>query len=191
MDHQFFLRDREGVSPMSSSQVFEGSGNSPPVTKQGDGKAVFPYVAFDIETYSPNGFPEQKQDPVVTATLVYSLSSDPRDVLISLSLIFPPEREKTLLMWLNRFLCVSQGDLVTYNGAKFDLGYVDHRGRLYGIDFTDTLAHLGHLDVYQVVKGAKLSLTRYGQKAVERRMRVNRVVNDSTEPLITGRSASF
>lgn len=137
-----------------------------------------PYIAFDIETYSPNGFPEKSQDPVVTTTLAFSVTDDPRDGLVLLSLIFPPDMEDLLLSWLYHFLCSSPGLLVTYNGTRFDLGYVKNRGLLHGIDFSSTFSRYEHLDVYQIVRQARLQIPRYSQRAVEHKLRINRVVND-------------
>lgn len=167
---EFIARWREDVSPMSRA-VFEGS-NRPPSFDP-------PYTGFDIETYSPNGFPRNGEDPVIAATLAVSTNRDPKKGLLLISLIYPPNMEETLLLWLHRFLSASQGSrLVTYNGAKFDLPYVIHRGRTHGIDFETVFSNYDHIDLYQVVRRARLRLSSYGQKAVERFMGINRVVND-------------
>jgi uncharacterized protein YprB with RNaseH-like and TPR domain len=161
---------REDVSPMSRT-IFEGL-NRPP-------SLDLPYVGFDIETYSPNGFPEDGEDPVVTATLAMSISRDPRRGMLLISLIYPPSLEENLLAWLHRFLSSSKGGLLlTYNGARFDLQYATHRGRIYGIDFETAFSSYEHVDVYEVVRRANIQLPSYGQKTVERFMGVNRLVND-------------
>lgn len=138
-----------------------------------------PYVGFDIETYSPNGFPADGQDPVITVTLATSFSQDVRKGLLLTSLIFPPSMEDLLLIWLHQFLAsFRDGCLITYNGAKFDLQYVAHRGRMHGIDFDPVFLNYDHLDLYEVVRRARVRLPSYGQKAVERWLGIDRVVND-------------
>ena len=167
---EFMARWREDVSPMSRAS-FEGL-NRPPSLDP-------PYIGFDIETYSPNGFPKDRGDPVIAATLAVSANRDPRKGLLLVSFIYPPCLEETLLTWLHRFLSASQGHhLVTYNGARFDLQYIVHRGRVYGVDFEMVFSNYGHIDLYQVVRQVGLQLPSYGQKAIERLMGIERVVND-------------
>ena len=138
-----------------------------------------PYIGFDIETYSPNGFPAEGQDPVITVTLATSFSQDLRRGLLLTSLIFPPSMEDLLLIWLHQFLAsFRDGCLLTYNGAKFDLQYVVHRGRMHGIDFDPVFLNYDHLDLYEVVRRARVRLPSYGQKTVERWLGIERVVND-------------
>ena len=138
-----------------------------------------PYIGFDIETHSPKGFPADGQDPVVTATLATSLSRDVRTGLLLTSLIFPPSMEDLLLIWLHQFLTsFRDGCLVTYNGTKFDLQYVVHRGRIHGIDFDPVFLNYDHIDVYKLVRRAKVRLSSYGQKTVERWLGIDRVVDD-------------
>jgi len=138
-----------------------------------------PYIGFDIETYSPNGFPADGQDPVVTATLATSFSSDVRKGLLLTSLIFPQSKESLLLTLLHEFLTsFRDGCLITYNGAKFDLQYVIHRGAIHGIHFNSVFVNYDHLDLYELVKRAKIRLPRYRQKTVERFLDIDRVVND-------------
>jgi len=163
-------RWREDVSPMSRA-FFEGL-NRPP-------SLDLLYTGFDIETYSPDGFPKDGGDPVIAATLAVSMNRGPRKGLLLVSFIYPPSMEETLLRWLHLFLSSSQGNyLVTYNGARFDLQYVIHRGGVYGIDFETVFSNYNHIDLYEVVRRAGLQLPSYGQKAVERFMGIDRVVND-------------
>jgi len=67
--------------------------------------------------------------------------------------------------------------LLTYNGSKFDLEYVHHRGRFYNIDFDGVFSEIEHFDVYKAVREA-FWLPNYGQKSVERFLGIKRVVND-------------
>lgn len=167
---EFMARWRENVSLMSHA-VFEGS-NRPQ-------SLDLPYIGFDIETYSPDGFPRNREDPIIAATLAVSMNRDPRKGLLLISLIYPPSMEETLLLWLHRFLSSSQGSrLVTYNGTRFGLQYVIHRGRRHGIDFDTVFSNYDQIDLYQVVRRARLRLPSYGQKTVERLMGIDRVVND-------------
>jgi len=137
-----------------------------------------PYTGFDIETYSPNGFPAEGQDPVITATLTTSFSQDLRSGLLLVSLIFPPSQEDLLLIWLHRFLAsFRDGCLVTYNGAKFDLGYVAHRGRMHGVAFDQVFLNYDHLDLYDMVRRLRIRPPSYGQKAVEKWLGIDRMVN--------------
>jgi len=138
-----------------------------------------PLIGFDIETYSPNGFPADGQDPIITVTLATSFSQDVRKGLLLTSLIFPPSMEDLLLMWLHQFLAsFRDGCLITYNGAKFDLKYLAHRGGIHEIDFDPVFLNYGHLDLYEVVRRSRVRLPSYGQKAVERWLGIDRVVND-------------
>jgi len=138
-----------------------------------------PYIGFDIETYSPNGFPADGQDPVVTITLATSFFRDVRKGLLLTSLIFPPGMEDLLLDWLHRFLAsFREGCLVTYNSTNFDLKYVLHRGKMYGIDFDPVFLNYDHLDLYKVVRRAGVRLPSYEQNAVERWLGIARAVSD-------------
>lgn len=109
MRPEFLARWREDVSPMSCA-TFEGSNRPPSINS--------PYIGFDIETYSPNGFPRDEEDPVVVATLAISVDGDPRKGLL-LSLIYPPNQEETLLRWLHGFLSSSQGNYLVIQWYPF------------------------------------------------------------------------
>jgi len=163
-------RQHVDVSPMNRP-IFEGLNRPPSINS--------PYIGFDIETYSPNGFPRDGEDTVVAATLAISVGRDPRKGLLLLSLIYPPSQEETLLTWLHCFLSSSQGNcLVTYNGAQFDLRYVVHRGRRHGISFENVFSNYEHIDLYEAVRRSGLRLPSYGQKAIEGFMGIGRVVDD-------------
>lgn len=140
-----------------------------------------PLVGFDIETYSPDGFPAQREDPIVAATLAASPSFGLNGGLIIVSMIFPPSKEGELLSWLHAMLgAFSGGSMVTYNGRKFDLPYVIHRGRLRGLDLERPLKEYLQLDVYEAVRAALLALPSYRQKAVEGLFGFERLVRDGS-----------
>lgn len=138
-----------------------------------------PLIGFDIETYSPKGFPVHRQDPIVTATLAISPSLDLRNGLILISMIFPPSMEDRLLTLLHRLFSTCEGgSMVTYNGKRFDLIYTTHRGRFHGLNFKETFARRGHLDMYEIVRNTMPILPSYGQKAVEEFLGIERSVSD-------------
>jgi uncharacterized protein YprB with RNaseH-like and TPR domain len=98
--------------------------------------------------------------------------------VLAVSVLAEPCLEGEILRLLKCLLNVFKGFcLLTYNGSKFDLEYVTHRGRFYGLDFADIFGEIEHFDVYKAVREA-FWLPSYGQKAVERFFRINRVVND-------------
>ncbi|MBS7653275.1 ribonuclease H-like domain-containing protein [Candidatus Bathyarchaeota archaeon] len=174
------LRD---VSPMTHRRFLEGS-NTPPrqgvgLQLRGIGGWRQPLIGFDIETYSPKGFPGEGQDPVVAATLALALERDVRCGLMLISLIYPPHLEERLLMSLQSLLSsIGDGCLVTYNGRRFDLGYLAHRGGIYGMDFEGVFSNYGHLDLYEALRLLGIRMPGYGQKTVERCMGIMRVVDD-------------
>ncbi|RLI35980.1 hypothetical protein DRO55_04440 [Candidatus Bathyarchaeota archaeon] len=136
-----------------------------------------PCVGFDIETYSPRGFPDDYRDPVVAATLATSIDGDVRDGLVLISLIYPPYKEEILLRRLYEFFDLCMGNLLlTYNGLRFDLKYIVNRGEIYGIDFRRILYCFRHLDLYRVIKRSGLSSHGYGQKTIERFLGIHRIV---------------
>ena len=123
-------------------------------------------LAFDIETFSPNGFPYNFEDPIVNFSLVA-----PFDGLgfLSLSVIGEPKLENVMLNLLHRLMPLFKGfRLLTYNGSRFDLGYTIERGRLYGLDFEDVFSSLHHIDVYKIVRWLNFNLPRFDQKSVEK-----------------------
>lgn len=132
-------------------------------------------LAFDIETYSPRGFPYSAEDPVVNFSLVVPLK---HKGVLAVSVLAEPVLEGEVLCLLKHLLEVFKGfTIFTYNGSKFDLEYVHRRGRIHGLDFKGVFAELGHLDVYAAVKEA-VRLPSYGQKFVERVLGVKRAICD-------------
>jgi len=142
-------------------------------------RAGLPLIGFDIETYSLNGFPAYRQDPIVAATLAVSPSPNLNHGLILVSLLFPPSMESMLLSLLQDLLSPSHGgSLVTYNGKRFDQLYTVHRGFLHGLDLEQTFENYGHLDMYEIVRSTLPMLPSYGQKSVEHLLGVRRLVKD-------------
>jgi uncharacterized protein YprB with RNaseH-like and TPR domain len=150
------------------------------LTKISEGPNLeIPIIGFDIETYSPNGFPAQRQDPIVAATLALSLSLNSNHGLMLISMIFPPSMEGDLLNILHTILQPCQGgSMVTYNGKRFDLLYTVHRGLLHGLNLQQTFENYGQLDIYEIVKSALPTLPGYGQKVVENFLGIKRLVKD-------------
>lgn len=142
-------------------------------------EAGLPLIGFDIETYSPRGFPAHKQDPIVTATLAVAPSVKLGKGLIVVSMMFPPAMEGTLLNLLHNLLSTYRGSsLVTYNGKRFDLTYITHRSLLHGLDFEGILASISHIDIYEIVRSALPMLPSHGQKIVEHSLGIRRLVRD-------------
>lgn len=157
-----FLRGRDAVAggPMKGLSFFEGSDAD--------------FLAFDIETYSPNGFPFSMEDPVVNFSLVTPWKGGG---VLAVSMLAEPRLEGEVLKVLNRLLANFRGScLLTYNGSRFDLEYVSCRGRLYGLSFEDVFGCLRHLDVYKLVKWLNIRSPAYSQKSVERFLGIRRVV---------------
>lgn len=164
MVNESFL-DRGGMetaSPMKQGLFFEGSDLN--------------FLSFDIETYSPDGFPYAMEDPIVNFSLVAPWTSKG---LLSVSVLARPSFEREILRLLYNLLLGLQGCfLLTYNGSKFDLPYTIKRGKLYGLDFADVFSKFRHWDVYQKVKCLNLGLLRYDQRSVERFLGVSRVLSN-------------
>ena len=161
----FFSRTDMDKPPMTLSLFSEGA-HQP--------KLMRDIIAFDIETFSPCGFPHDAGDPVVNFSLVVPLV---RQGVLSLSVIGEPSLEYGLLYLLRHLLqCFRGAYLLTYNGAKFDLEYVVKRGKKYGLDFNSIFVHLHHVDVYQLLKWLNVRLPRYDQKFVERLLGIRRLV---------------
>ena len=178
-----FLKDRsfspvksEDLSPMTFNSFFEGSQLNSETLLSG----------FDIETYSPHGFPHNMEDPVVNFSLAMPLKSFGNGLLI-VSSICNPVFERELLATLNYlFKSLNGGTLLTYNGEKFDVQYVIERGKIYGINFKDAFSGLSHIDLYKLIRWFNVSLPKYNQKYVEKMIGVKRVIND-----VTGASYHF
>jgi len=145
----------------------------------GSPEVGLPLIGFDIETYSPNGFPAHRQDPIVTATLAISPSPNLNRGLILVSMLFPPSMEGRLLNLLQDLLSPSQcGSLVTYNGKRFDLLYTVHRGFLHGLNLEQTFENYRHLDMYEIVRSTLPMLPSHGQKSVEHLLGLGRLVKN-------------
>ena len=165
-----FLRERRDVSPMTLAELSEGLKVSPTRACQ---------VGFDIETFSPLGFPRECEDPVVNATLALCPYGSLREGLVLVSLVFPPSSENVLLRQLHHALAsIKDGCLLTYNGTKFDIRYTIQRGRLCGVDFESVFEDLPHLDLYNVARRSRIDFPCYSQKIVENHLGIRRVVED-------------
>lgn len=168
---RFYPAAVEDASPMKVASFFEGL-NSPPFSKNS-------LVSFDIETYSPHGFPHEMEDLVVNFSLAIPFFKGSRSGLLTISSICDPCLEKDLLAMLYQFLFSLRGAyLLTYNGSKFDVKYVTYRGNFFDLDFNEVFAGLSHIDLFKLVKWLNILLPSYGQKAVERFVGVNRFVKD-------------
>jgi uncharacterized protein YprB with RNaseH-like and TPR domain len=136
-------------------------------------------IGFDIETFSPHGFPERMEDPIVNFSLGVPFVRCSRIGLVVVSLICDPYLEKDLLDMLYQFLSFLGGAcLVTYNGSKFDVKYVIHRGNFFGLDFGEVFAGLFHVDLFKLVRWLHVRLPSYSQRTVEKFIGVDRVVKD-------------
>ncbi|MEM2319560.1 MAG: ribonuclease H-like domain-containing protein [Candidatus Bathyarchaeia archaeon] len=150
---------------MSTSTSFEGA-----VVRELD-RGLF---AFDIETFSPKGFPSQTEDPIVNFSLVSPLTEGG---VVALSAIVKPNFERELLLLLYKLLSnLGGGCLLTYNGLRFDVRYVVQRGGLYGLNFEDVFANFCHFDVYRLLRWLDVSFPRYDQKTVERCLGIVRAI---------------
>ena len=171
-DKSFFPEMSERKPPMTLSYFSEGVNGS---------KIFGDLIAFDIETFSPNGFPYNAEDPVVNLSLVVPLA---KNGILSLSVIGEPSIENFTLFWLHELLRNFKGAyLLTYNGTRFDIEYITQRGRIYDLNFEDVFANLWHIDVYQMLKWLNIKLPRYNQKFVEKCLGIRRVVH-----YVTGQS---
>jgi uncharacterized protein YprB with RNaseH-like and TPR domain len=155
----------EAKSPMNSALLFEGSDDV--------------FVSFDIETYSPNGFPYNMGDPIVNFSLASPIFNDLRKGLLTVSYICHPSLEENLSRFLHSFLSLLEGNfLLTYNGSKFDVKYVAHRGNLFGLDFQRLFSNFSHIDLYELIKSLNIKLPSYSQKTVEKLLGFERTVSD-------------
>lgn len=161
----------EDASPMNMSTFFEGL-SSPPFSNAG-------FVGFDIETFSPDGFPDRAQDPIVNFSFSIPISRSSRTGLLTVSLICDPDLEKDLLVVLHSLLVALRGAyLLTYNGTKFDVNYVIERGNSFGLEFDKPFSDLSHIDLFKFVKCLNLGLPSLAQKTVECALGIDRVVKD-------------
>lgn len=161
----FFPAASADMLPMTLQYSFEG------VKEQ---ELVSRLFAFDIETFSPRGFPSQVEDPIVNFSLVAPFAGKG---IVVLSAIAEPALERELLILLHKcFSGLSGACLLTYNGLKFDVEYVAQRGSLYGLNFENVFANLRHVDVYRLLKWLNVNFPRYDQKSVERCLGISRVI---------------
>ena len=165
-DRHLFSRELRCVSPMNFRLLFEGS-SSP--TRQ--------LVGFDLETYSPDGFPDSFEDPIVNFSLVVQSEVG----LLILSFASAPHFELELLKLLRSSLeALNGGVLFTYNGTRFDLQYAVRRTSEYGLDFKDVFQGFMHVDLYRLLRLGRVQLKSYSQKSVERLLGIKRVVTEVT-----------
>ncbi len=151
--------------PMTVGPSFEG------VVKR---ELVNGLFAFDIETFSPRGFPSQAEDPIVNFSIVAPLTDGG---VVALSAIVKPSFERELLLLLYRLLSSLGGAcLLTYNGLRFDVSYVMQRGILYGLNFEDVFENFCHVDVYRLLRWLDAGFPRYDQKTVERCLGIVRTI---------------
>jgi len=169
---RFFPRIVEDTSPMTPNFPFEGTRNS---------ELLSSFIAFDIETFSPHGFPSNMEDPIVNFSLVIPLV---KKGILSLSVIGEPCLEHQMLNLLHQVLRSFKGSyLFTYNGAKFDVEYVVQRGKIHGLEFRTVFDSFWHVDAYRLLKWWNIRLSEYNQKAVERFFGIPRVITG-----VSGRS---
>ncbi|MEM2319646.1 MAG: ribonuclease H-like domain-containing protein [Candidatus Bathyarchaeia archaeon] len=155
-DKRLFPELGVGRLPMNTSNSFEGA------FKRELDIGLF---AFDIETFSPRGFPSQAEDPIVNFSLVSPLTEGG---VVAFSAIVKPNFERELLLLLYRLLSNLGGAcLLTYNGLRFDVRYVLQRGGLYGLNFEDAFENFCHVDVYRLLRWLDVGFPRYDQKTVE------------------------
>lgn len=138
---------------------------------------TLPLLGFDIETYSPQGFPKNFEDPVVAATITIAQSLKLGQGLIIISLIYPPCGESLFLKQLLIILAsISKGSLITYNGLRFDIAYLIVRAEKYGLNARKILSEHKHIDLYQTIRRMGVKLPSYGQKNVEKLLGIRREV---------------
>ena len=134
-----------------------------------------PLISLDIETYSPHGFPEKKDDPVVSLSLAISETSRIQNGLIVISILFPPEKERDLLLRTREMISMlPSGTLTTFYGSRFDLPYLLFRGNIYGVDLSQIETRLTHIDAYDIARS--FPFPSYSQKKVEKELGIKRTV---------------
>lgn len=149
---------------MKPALLFEGSNDA--------------FIGFDIETYSPNGFPCNMEDPIVNFSLASPIFNDLRKGVLTVSVACHPSYEGKLLKILYSLLSSVEGRLLTYNGSKFDVQYTVHRGSLFDLDFQRIFSDLSHFDLYKLVRWLNIRLPGYTQKTVEKYLGFERIITD-------------
>lgn len=136
-----------------------------------------PPLSLDIETYSPQGFPYDAEDPIVSVSLARPLSWNPRLGVEISSVICHPSLEPRLLRTLSSLLDSHlEGILLTYNGLRFDLPYLESRASRFDIEMS--LERIPHIDLYRLIRGLGVYLPSYRQKDVEEYLGITRHVKD-------------
>ncbi|HIE13920.1 TPA: hypothetical protein EYP70_01465, partial [Candidatus Bathyarchaeota archaeon] len=126
------------VSPMNLDRIFEGS--------TGFNK---PFLGFDLETFSPYGFPSYFRDPIVN----FSVAIQGEAGFLIISFVSRPSFELELIKILRGVLeALGGGVLFTYNGLKFDVEYAVGRAALYGLDLRGVFEMYRHLDLYRLLR---------------------------------------
>jgi uncharacterized protein YprB with RNaseH-like and TPR domain len=132
-------------------------------------------ISLDIETYSPYGFPEKKDDPVVSLTLAISETSRIQNGLMVVSILVPPEKERELLVTTKKiFSKLPEGTLTTYYGSRFDIPYLQFRGNVHGVNLREVEMRLTHIDAYDIAR--RFAFSSYSQKRVEAELGIDRTV---------------
>lgn len=133
-----------------------------------DGLGQTPPLSLDVETYSPQGFSYDAEDPIVSVSLARPLRCNPRMGVEISSVICHPSLEPRLLRTLSSLLDSHlEGALLTYNGSRFDLPYLEARARRFNIDLSGKLERTPHIDLYRLIRGLGVCLPSYRQKDVE------------------------
>ncbi len=136
-------------------------------------------LSLDIETYSPQGFPYDAEDLIVSVSLARPLCGNPRWWVEISSVICHPSLEPRLLKTLSSQLDSRiEGPLLTYNGLRFDLPYLEARARRFGIDLARNLERIPHIDLYRLIRGLGICLPNHRQKDVEEFLGIRRRVKD-------------
>jgi len=135
-------------------------------------------IGFDIETYSPRGFPHDMKDPIVNFSLAIPFEDLRNGLLVASSIGAAYSEHKLLLIFRSLLISLmNSGVLTTYNGRMFDVRYVIEREKRQNIDFDKIFSSISHMDLYDI-KRSKVSLKRHNQKNVEKAIGINRVIKD-------------
>lgn len=143
-----------------------------------DSRSYAPIISLDIETYSPQGFPYDKGDPIVAAGIAIPFNRKIKSGVIVVSVICNPPLEVKLLDWIFKILSLMPDTfLLTYNGKNFDIPYIVSRAKRYRIDISNTLNKFTHMDLYEIIKYSKIPFPRLSQNVVEKYLGLERSVD--------------